>query len=155
MKLQKSFIVLCAVFCVSSAGAATQIADPVKFVQAQYTHAEIADPDDIYSPRIAALFALDKKEAGTDVGRIDFSIWMDGQEGPITDAKVTGVSVDNAPDREVVVAKFKNHGAPREVHFYFEKIGGAWKLDDARSFTGERWVLSLILKYGWTGDQPN
>jgi len=53
-----------------------------------------------------------------------------------------------------VIAKFRNLGKRQEVHFFFEKIRGQWKLDDASCDNGpEPWVLSLILKYGWTGKQ--
>jgi hypothetical protein len=98
---------------------------------------------------------LNNKEFGKDeVGRIDFDIYMNAQDGTITGVKVKGMPVDNGPGREIVVANFKNEGKPQEVHFYFEKIKGAWKMDDASSMTGpDPWTLSLILKYGWDGKQ--
>ena len=151
-----SAIAFAAVISLSSAHAATKIDDPVKFVKDVYADyvGKKPEPDDIYSPRLEALFALDTKEAGGEVGRIDFDPWIDAQDGTITGVSVTSAPVDNAPGRKVVIARFKNEGKPHEVHFYFERTGGQWKLDDMRSMT-DKWVLSLILKYGWTDDQPN
>ncbi|HEY0105981.1 MAG TPA: hypothetical protein VGB91_07845 [Rhizomicrobium sp.] len=135
------------------AGAATRIDDPLKFVKAVYatTVGKTPPPDDIYTPRLDALFKLDAKEAGGEVGRIDFDFWMNAQDGAISGVAVSGQPVENAPGRMVVIARFKNETTPNEIHFYFEKTPAGWKLDDARSALGEPWTLSLILKYGWDG----
>jgi hypothetical protein len=146
-----SFAVLLAV---SPAAAATKISDPVQFVKSVYAliKANKPAPDDIYTPRLQKLFELDRKEAGGEVGRIDFDIFMNAQDSAITDLTVRGVPVLQGPGREVVIAKFKNMGHAQEVHFYFEKVGGNWLIDDARGLTGpDTWTLSLILKYGWDG----
>ena len=150
-----------AMFAVAAALSATQafgattISDPVRFVQSVYA-LEMAGkpaPEDIYSPRLQALFALNSKEFGSEeVGRIDFDIWSNAQDNEIKSLKITSLPVDHGPGREIVSAKFKNFGTAQEVHFYFEKTKMSWKLDDARSLTGpETWTLSLILKYGWDG----
>ncbi|HXC55855.1 MAG TPA: DUF3828 domain-containing protein [Rhizomicrobium sp.] len=141
-------------FGVSAATAApTRIDDPVKFVKAVYatTVGKKPEPDDIYSPRLDALFKLDTKEAGGEVGRVDFDFWMNGQDGTISGVAISKVDVDNAKDRLIVVAKFKNEKTPNEIHFYFEKTAAGWKLDDVRSVANDPWVLSLMLKYGWDG----
>lgn len=132
---------------------ATRIDDPLKFVKMEYATnvGRHPEPDDIYSARLEALFALDIKEAHGEVGRIDFDFWMNGQDGTIRNVTVSKLSVENAQDRQIVVAKFKNGQTPNEIHFYFEKTGRGWKLDDARSMLGDPWVLSLVLKYGWDG----
>ena len=137
------------------ASAATKIDDPLKFVNAIYTTTvgKKPEPDDIYSARLDALFKLDSKEAGGEVGRIDFDFWMNAQDGAISGVTVGKAAVENAPGRMVVIAKFKNEKTPNEIHFYFEKTAAGWKLDDARSAIGEQWTLSLILKYGWDGKQ--
>jgi hypothetical protein len=137
-----------------SANAATRIDDPVKFVQGVYeklsTNKDYSAPDDIYSPRLAALFALDQKEAGGEVGRMDFDFWTDAQDFQLSNVSVKGQPVESAKDREIVVAKFKNLGTKEEIHFYFEKLNGSWRLDDVRSLKqSDAWTLSLILKYGW------
>jgi hypothetical protein len=157
--LAAAIAAMCAAPAVSSA--ATKIDDPVKFVTA--TYAKIGDaakvgadtiPEDIYTPRLSALMALDQKEAGGEVGRLDFEFWTNSQDWQLADVKVTARSVENAKDREVVIAKFKNTGHPEEIHFYFEKTKTGWLLDDAASVEkGSVWTLSLILKFGWD-DQP-
>jgi Protein of unknown function (DUF3828) len=138
--------------------AATRIDDPVKFVGALYAQMASSSlktpyvaPVDIYTPRLAALFALDTREAGGEVGRIDFDFWINAQDWDLSAVKVRAAPVEGVKDREVVIATFKNFGKPEEIHFYFEKIGGRWLLDDACSLKGETWTLSLILKYGWDG----
>ncbi|HJW41710.1 MAG TPA: hypothetical protein VJ476_10850 [Rhizomicrobium sp.] len=135
------------------AQSATTIADPVAFVKVMYatTVSKKPEPDDIYTDHLASLFALDSKEAGGEVGRIDFDFWMNGQDGDVKNVAISKVPVDNAPNRVVVIAKFKSLKTPEEIHFYFEKTAKGWKLDDARSALGEQWTLSLILKYGWDG----
>lgn len=135
------------------AQSATAIADPAAFVKTMYatTVSRKPEPEDIYTDRLAALFALDSREAGGEVGRIDFDFWMNGQDGDVNNVTVGKAPVENAPGRMVVIAKFKNLKTPEEIHFYFEKTAKGWKLDDARSLLGEQWTLSLILKYGWDG----
>ncbi|MGZ5961582.1 MAG: hypothetical protein ACXWLE_10920 [Rhizomicrobium sp.] len=136
-----------------AAQAATQIDDPVKFVTAEYAMVvgKKPEPDDVYTPRLSALFDLDTKEAGGEVGRIDFDFWMNGQDGTISGVTVSKIDVENGKGREIVVAKFKNEKTPNEIHFYFEKTPKGWKIDDVRSMAGDSWVLSLVLKYGWDG----
>ncbi|MEI9994718.1 MAG: hypothetical protein WDM91_09005 [Rhizomicrobium sp.] len=152
----KSFAILsiaAALVATSAHAAATKIADPVVFVRSVYatTVGRHPEPDDIYTPRLDALFKLEQKEAGDGVGRLDFDFWMNGQDGTITGAAISKIDVEEAAGRVIVVAKFKNEKTPNEIHFYFEKIGGGWKLDDVRSVMNDPWVLSLILKYGWDG----
>lgn len=138
------------------ANAATRIDDPVKFVSALYAKIHDADkmkdsdiPEDIYTPHLAALFALDTKEAGGEIGRYDFVFWTNGQDWQLTNIKVVAQPVENTKDREVVVAKFDNTGTPEEIHLYFEKSKNGWLLDDARSASKTYpWTLSLLLKYG-------
>lgn len=137
----------------AAAQSRTTIDDPVKFVKMEYSTmvGKKPEPSDIYSPRLDALFDLDTKEAHGEVGRIDFDFWMNGQDGAISGVTISKIDVENAKDREIVVAKFKNEKTPNEIHFYFEKTAKGWKLDDARSMMGDPWVLSLVLKYGWDG----
>jgi hypothetical protein len=133
--------------------AATRIDDPAKFVTGVYKQiaakSDYIPPDDIYTPHLASLWALEKKESGGEVGRIDFDFWTGTQDWELKDISVTQQPVEGSKARKVVIAKFKNIGTPEEMHFYFEKSGGGWLLDDARSVKGETWTLSLVLKYGW------
>ena len=133
--------------------ARTKIDDPVKFVKMEYASrvGKKPEPDDIYSPRLEALFGLDTKEAHGEVGRLDFDFWMNGQDGTVSGVTISKIDVENTKDRVIVVAKFKNEKTPNEIHFYFEKTAKGWQLDDVRSLAGDPWVLSLALKYGWDG----
>jgi hypothetical protein len=138
-----------ALMLASAQAAPTRVDDPVKFVKSVYaTMGKKPEPDDFYSARLNALIALDKKEAGGEVGRYDFDFWINAQDGSVSGLTVSKMPVDNAPDRMIVVAKFKNYTTPNEIHFYFEKTAAGWKLDDVRSLVGDTWVLSLMLKYG-------
>lgn len=136
-----------------AAQAATKIDDPVKFVRAEYVTVvgKKPEPHDVYTPGLSALFDLDTKEAGGEVGRIDFYCWMNGQDGTISGVTVSKIDLENGKGREIVVANFNNEKTPNEIHFYFEKTPKSWKIDDVRSMAGEPWVLSLVLKYGWDG----
>ena len=147
------FAVPALVFLLASSafGAPTRIDDPAKFVAALYadTVGRKPEPTDIYTPRLDALFKLADKEANGEVGRIDFDFWSNSQDGDVTDVKIATLPVEGAKNRRVVVVKFSNSGRANELHCYFENGPAGWKLDDVRSLTGEQWVLSLILKYGW------
>jgi hypothetical protein len=160
MKFPKLAVLVCAAFVAGiTASHAATISDPVKFVRSVYAAlaAEKTEPkiDGFNTPRLQALYDLNSREFGKDeVGRIDFDIFMNAQDGKFTDIRVTGTPVENGAGREVVTAKFRNLGKRQEVHFYFEKIRGHWLLDDASSWTQPQpWVLSLLLKYGWDGSQ--
>ncbi len=139
---------------VSPATAATKIDDPVKFVRGVYENIlrnhNYTEPEDIYTHRLAGLFALEKREAKGEVGRMDFDFWVNGQDSSLTDFVATSKVVEGTKDREVVSVRFRNSSrVDDEIHFYFEKTIAGWKLDDARCMTKAGWTLSLILKYGW------
>src|SRR5215469_12895216 len=99
-----------------TAHAATRIDDPEKFIRTVYGQFEkqhdYHEPDDVYSDRLKSLFALDSKEAGGEVGRLDFDPWIDAQDWEIKNVKVTSEPVELAPSRRVVIATFKNIGRP-------------------------------------------
>ena len=158
MRLKIFAILSFAALLCAPAQATTRIDDPVKFVSGLYAKMAAATankpyvaPEDIYTPHLAELFALESKDAGGEVGRLDFDFWSNAQDWELSGVKVTGQPVEGAKDREVVIASFKNFHKPQEIHFYFEKTNSGWQLDDARSLLGESWTLSLILKYGWDG----
>jgi hypothetical protein len=140
-----------------TAQAGTRIDDPEKFVRTVYgqfvKQHDYHEPDDIYSDRLKALFALDSKEAGGEVGRLDFDPWTDAQDYEIKNVHVSSKPVESAPSRRLVIATFKNIGRPEDIRFYFERTKGGWKLDDMRSVGKEKWTLSLILKYGWDDEK--
>jgi hypothetical protein len=151
MRMRFAAILAIAFLTCGQGMAATRIDDPAAFVRKVYAMlaADKEPPDDVYTPRLAALFALEKKESGGEVGRLDFSFWIDGQDSKISKLAVKAEPVESAPDRSVVTAKFHNIDRNEEIHFYFEKTKAGWLLDDVRSQGAENWTLSLILKYGW------
>jgi hypothetical protein len=102
--------------------------------------------DEVLSPRLTSLEAAARKAAGTDVPcGLDFSIWFDGQEYGIKSADVS-VAPGATADRQVIVAKFDNLGTAHELHFTFRRRAGRWKLDDAESVVGTKWVFSRLLQ---------
>lgn len=156
MRTRLALAALAALALGAPAFAATTINDPVAFVRGVYqklaTQRAYNEPEDIYTPRLAALMALEKKEAGDEVGRLDFDFWVNAQDWTLKDVKVSGKPVEGAKDREIVTAAFRNDGRPERIVFYFEKTRAGWQLDDAESIN--EWTLSLILKYGWTQHEP-
>src|SRR4051812_17035657 len=146
-----------------ASSAATDISDPAQFVRtlfASMAHATsnkpYTPPDDIYSPRLAALMALDRREAGGEVGRLDFDIWTGAQDWQLSNVKIRSVDVESTNDRKIVMATFRNAGKPHELHYYFERGKTGWQLDDVRAAgaaADEQWTLSVVLKYGWA-DTP-
>lgn len=135
------------------ASAGTKIDDPVAFVKGIYTHWQTnrVPPEDIYTDRLKAMFAIDEKEAGDSPGRtFDFSFWCNCQDGDIHNPLVKGWHVINAkPDRMVVEAKFLLEKRPEHMLFYFDKTRAGWKLDDMQSMGPDPWTLSVACKYGW------
>jgi hypothetical protein len=152
-------VVFAALIGVSSAHAATRIDDPAKFVRGVYD-GFVKDPNHYdeptgyyYTPRLKALWAEERHDAGDEEGRIDFDPWVDAQACDIkTPAVITTQDVDNHKDRVVVIAQFTNIGKKENIHFYFEHTAAGWLLDDMRSLRGTGWTLSTILKYGEDSD---
>lgn len=133
--------------------AATDIADPEKFVSdvykryvaAQQTHKDYNAPQDIYTPRLAGLFAKDRRLSKGEVGCIDFDFWVNGQDWKLGKVNVSGQPVPGHPDQKLVVAAFDNLRTPMELHFHFVQQRGKWLLDDVDSLKGEKWTLSRLL----------
>jgi hypothetical protein len=141
------------------AQAATIITAPAAFVRAVYDRlgqgGDYIPPEDIYSPRLKALWTDEARDAKGEVGRIDFLFWINGQDGAPKDVRIKSHPVEGRPDRQIIEVNFRNSDKPRpqDLQFYFERLAGAWKLDEVISAgagdVGENWTLSTILKYGW------
>jgi hypothetical protein len=160
MQRRRVVIVAFAAWLISTIGpggpafAGTAIGDPVVFVREVYARlakgGDYIPPEDIYSARLHALWAGEASDAGGEVGRIDFLFWINGQDGVPSQVRIRTTSVEGRADRRIVVVKFRNGTKRQTLQFYFERLAGAWKLDDVVSLTaGDAWTLSLILKYGW------
>ena len=137
----------------ASAQAATQSPEAIvrtiyqRLVTANATGKGYEPSDDAtLSPRLLALEAAARKAAGTDVPcGLDFSIWFDGQEYDLKRADVA-VAPGATADAQMVVAKFESEGAAHELHFSFRLIAGRWRLDEAQSVIGTKWVWSRLLQ---------
>jgi hypothetical protein len=107
--------------------------------------------EDIYTTRLAALVALDRKEANGEVPRADdFDFWCNCQDGEIKNPHITGITVDKAPERRIVTVKFAIDDRKETILFYFENTKDGWKLDDVQDLGADGWTLSLLCKYGST-----
>jgi hypothetical protein len=129
------------------------IDDPLAFVKGVYAHwnASQPAPTGVFTARLAALQALDDKEAGGEVGRgNDFSFWCNCQDGDVKNVTVKGWDVPRAtPPRKVVQVKFRLDDKKEILEFYFEKTQDGWKIDDVQSLASDPWTLSVVYKYGW------
>jgi hypothetical protein len=112
-----------------------------------YQNAPSKGPDlgKVYSARLQALIDADAKATPEgEVGKIDWDVFVDGQEWEIAELKIAVVSED--ADRAQVSASFENLGEPREMLFDLVREGGRWLVDDVQSLKpGGRWTMSKIL----------
>jgi hypothetical protein len=129
------------------------VTDPAAFVTEVYHRIDASQhgpeydpPEDIYTPRLKALFARDDRRRHGEVGCIEFVFWVNGQDWELKDLRVTSREVTGHPDRKLVIATFVNLGSAEEIHFDFQRIADRWLLDDVQSLKGERWTLSKLLK---------
>ena len=144
---------LVAVLLTNVLPAATVISDPEKFVSdiykqyvaAQQSHKDYNAPEDIYTPRLAALFEKDRRLAKGEVGCIEMDFWVNGQDWRLGKVNVSSQNVTGHPDQKIVVATFENLRTPMELHFHFVQQRGKWLLDDVDSVKGEKWTLSKLL----------
>ena len=147
--------ILAIAFALATTTAQAAVQTPIQIVSTIYQRLVTAnatgkdyEPSDdaMLSPRLKALEAAAKKGAGTDIPcGMDFSIWFDGQEYDLKRAEVT-VAPGATADAQMVVAKFQSEGAAHELHFSFRLIAGRWRLDEAQSVIGTKWVWSRLLQ---------
>jgi hypothetical protein len=148
-------IVLAIALALAATAAHAEAPSPLQIVRTIYQRLITANAtgkgyepsdDTILSPRLLALEAAARKAAGTDVPcGLDFSIWFDGQEYDLKRAEVT-VAPGATADTQMIVAKFQSLGAAHELHFSFRHIAGRWRLDEAQSVIGTKWVWSRLLQ---------
>ncbi len=124
--------------------------DPVSAIDAIYKAYGVkadAAPDvgAVYSHRLQQLIDADRESTPEgEVGKIDWDVFVDGQDWEISQLKVAPVS--EAGDHAQVVARFNNFAEPKEILFDLVREDGRWLVDDVRSTTkGKRWTLSKIL----------
>ena len=98
----------------------------------------------IYSKRLQALIDKDEKETPEGmVGRIDWDVFVDGQDWKLTELKIALVS--KSADRAQVRATFKNFGQPSNMLFDLVREEGDWRVDDVEKTLPPRWTMSKIL----------
>ena len=135
-----------------------KVTDPVAAMKGLYAKLEKDDysTELPLSARLNALLALDSKEAHGEVGRLDGDYFTNSQDAKIANVVVTSRDVENAPNRKIVVVRFKNLDKQMENHFFWEKTGAGWALDDVRYLDAkDGYTLSLMVKYGWDGPEDS
>jgi hypothetical protein len=129
--------------------------DPVALIAAIYkTYTDIGPGDPgtpglagVYSKRLQALIDKDASETPEGmVGRIDWDVFIDGQDWQLTDLDIKQVSRD--ADTAEVRVTFKNFGEPRNLLFDLVREGGeggGWRIDEIAETLKPGWVMSKIL----------
>ncbi|MEZ5874734.1 MAG: hypothetical protein R3D30_07830 [Hyphomicrobiales bacterium] len=124
------------------AGAASD-GDPVAFVTVIYEGYEADAPDinDVYCGSRPCSKTAETPEG--EVGRIDWDVFIDGQDWRLSDLKITLVSQE--ADHAQVRATFKNFEHPSNMLFDLVLEDGHWRVDDIAKTVKPRWTLSKIL----------
>jgi hypothetical protein len=120
--------------------------DPVSLIEAIYKTYEEDKPQPkrIYSKRLQALIDKDEKETPKGmVGRIDWDVFVDGQDWKLTELNITLVS--KSADKAQVRATFKNFDQSSNMLFDLVREGGRWRVDDVTKTLPPRWIMSKIL----------
>jgi len=147
---------LCLILIAIALGAASPLgdadSDPESLITAIYqTYTDIAPGEEgvpnvegVYSKRLQALLDKDAKETPEgEVGRIDWDLFVDGQDWQLTELKIGPVSQD-ATQAEVR-ATFKNFGEPRDILYTLVLEDGYWRINDIQETLKPRWTMSKIL----------
>ena len=106
-------------------------------------------PEALYTPRLQALWKDMRKDAGDEVGRVDFFFWTNSQDWSLSGFSFIGQPVEQNANRRIVTARLRNMDRSEVIAFYWERIDGRWRLDDVQSLGEDGWTLSVLLKYGW------
>lgn len=126
--------------------------DPASLIAAIYkTYADIAPGEEgmpglpgIYSKRLQALLDKDARETQDGmVGRIDWDVFVDGQDWQLSELKIEPVSLDAA--KAQIRASFKNFGEPKNMLFDLVREEGGWRIDEIAATLPPRWIMSKIL----------
>jgi hypothetical protein len=129
-----------------AAHAAPADSDPVSLIEAIYKTYETDNPGlpHVYSKRLQALIDKDEKETPEgDVGRIDWDVFIDGQDWKLTELKI--VLVSKSADKAEVRATFKNFDESCNQLFDLVREEDAWRIDDITKTLPPRWTMSKIL----------
>ncbi len=123
--------------------------DPVVLIASIYKTytAETNNPgySDVYSRRLQALIDTDAKDTPEgEAGKIDWDVFVDGNNWELSDQKIALVSKTGT--RAQVRAKFDSFKKPHDMIFDLVREDGGWLIDDIRAAKkGGRWTMSKIL----------
>lgn len=123
--------------------------DPAALIASIYkTYTADSNPpgySDVYSHRLQALIDADAKNTPAgDAGKIDWDVFVDGNNWELSDLNIALVAKTAA--RAQVRARFINMKEPRDMIFDLVREDGAWRIDDIRAMRkGGRWTMSKIL----------
>ena len=147
---------LCLILIAIALGAGSPLgdaySDPEALITAIYqTYTDIAPGEDgtpevegVYSARLQALLDKDAKETPEgEVGRIDWDVFVDGQDWQLTELKIVPVSKEAT--RAKMRATFKNFGEPRDLLYSLVLEDGHWRIDDIQETLKPSWTMSKIL----------
>jgi hypothetical protein len=99
----------------------------------------------VYSGRLEKLMRADKRRTPKgEVGRLDFDVFINGQDWDIKDLKIT--ETERRGNRAVVQATFVNFDQPQEIAFELVQQSKRWQIDEVTSRKKPRWTLSKILQ---------
>lgn len=147
--MQLRVLVSAALLVASTMGAAhaEDFADPVKLLEAIYaqyaTDKEFPDNDFTtaqQSQRLNALYDADAKEAGDEIGRIDFDPYINGQDYEIKKLKIDKPLY--AGGKAIVHVTFENFSDPQDLGIALVKEGEGWKVDDI--WSGGEYPFDLL-----------
>jgi hypothetical protein len=105
--------------------------DPVSLMTAIYqTYLDNTELlTDIYSKRLQALLDKDERETQEgDVGRIDWDVFVDGQDFDLKELKIVPVSQDET--KAQIRATFINLGDQKNMLFDLVREDGHWRIDE-------------------------
>jgi hypothetical protein len=134
---------------VSPTAALAEPPDPAEWIRSIYRLYEKAQlgpklPPRLYSPRLQKLIdADDKRTPKGDIGRLEFDVFINGQDWELSNINVTTVS--RASGRAQVRADFINFKQSTEILFDLVLVGNSWRVDEVRSLKTPRWTMSKIL----------
>jgi hypothetical protein len=143
----RRLVIAALLMALCAAPAAAQVdADPLSFITAIYKSYKTNAPglEDMYSRRLQALIDKDASETPEGmVGRIDWDVFVDGQDWRLSKLKIELVSRTETAAR--VRATFLNFDKPCDLLFDLVLEGGHWRIDEIQETLKPRWIMSKIL----------
>jgi Protein of unknown function (DUF3828) len=133
----------------TAAASAQDTSDPVALITSIYKvyTADTQQPPigGFYSRRLQALIEADEKNTPQgDAGKIDWDVFVDGNNWEIGKLKIAAVA--QSATTAQVRAQFDSLGRAHDVSFDLVREDGGWRIDDVRStLKGGRWTMSKIL----------